>query len=274
MSHVLQLIFGWLYTYVRKESTSGDIDSRGKPALKTATQADYQRLIDIGESMLKNTHEHWHEIPVERLPFARFGQGSDAVFVAVGHLMLGEVKQARDWFAIAGQFFLEGNRPVDTVIVEKRALECALFSGDQDFQLRVARKITPRDTPVKPLEHSYAMFLRSMILKDRDQAFAFAEESAWLSSATLKKNGGYGALQPTCKALAEGNAALFQTALEELLREHKMKASHGTATMPDGIVCFPGAALLILARAQGLDVDVTSPFIPVALLENLNRETR
>lgn len=217
--------------------------------------------------MLKNTHEHWHEIPLERLPFARFGQGSDAVFVAVGYLMLGQVKKARDWFAISGQFFLEGSKPADTVISEKRALECALFSGDKDFRLRVAQTISPRETRIKPMEHSYAMFLKYTILNEPTAALAFVDEAAWLSRATMKKRGGYGTLQDACKALADRNPGEFGTALKALLREHKMKASHRGGTMPDAVLCFPGAALLILAREQGLNVDVTSAFIPAALLD-------
>jgi hypothetical protein len=239
----------------------------GKHALKILTVADYQRLIDIGESMLKNTHEHWQELPLERIPLARFGQGSDAVFVAVGNLMLGQVSQARDWFAISAQFFLEGSRPADTVISEKRALECALFSGDKKFRLRVAQKILPRAERVKPMEHSYAMFLKYMILNERAEASTFVQESAWLSPATIKKHGGYGTLQDVCRALVDGHADEFKTTLEALLQEHTMKASHGMLNMPDGILCFPGVALLILAREQGLHVDVTSPFTPAALLE-------
>lgn len=235
--------------------------------MKTATIEDYQRLIDIGESMLQNTHEHWHEIPVERIPLARFGQGSDALFVAVGNLMLGQVQQARDWFAISGQFFLEGSKPIDTIIAEKRALECALFSGDQDFQKKVARKISPRETRIKPAEHSYAMFLKYMILNAPAEASAFLDEAAWLSRATMKKRGGYGTLQEACKALAYRNLDQFKVALEELLQEHRMKASQGGIKMPDGLLCFPGAALLILAHNQGLKVDVMSPFIPAVLLD-------
>lgn len=235
--------------------------------MKIATKEDYQRLIVMGEHMLKNTHEHWHEIPVERLPFARFGQGSDAVFVAVGHLMLGQVKQARDWFAIAGQFFLEANRPPDTVISEKRALECALFSGDKDFRMRVAQNISARETRVKPMEHAYAMFLKYTILHEQTEALAFADEASWLSRATMKKRGGYGTLQEACQALADRKPGEFTAALGTLLREHNMKASHSGGKMPDVVFCFPGAALLILAREQGLPVHVTSPFIPAALLD-------
>jgi hypothetical protein len=233
--------------------------------LKTSKE-DYERLIDMGESMLKNTHDHWQDIPVERIPFARFSQGSDGLFVAVGYLMLGQVDKARDWFAISGQFFLEGNRPLDTVVVEKRALECALFSGDKEFQIRAAQKILPRETRAKPMEHSYVMFLKYMLLKEQSKANEFAQEATWLSRATMKKRGGYGVLQPACKALVDRKLDEFTTALESLLREHKMKASHLGAKLPDGIVCFPAAALLLLARAQGLDVRVTSPFIPAALL--------
>ena len=132
--------------------------------------------------MLKNTHERWHEIPVERIPFARFGQGSDALFVAVGRLMLGQADQARDWFAISAQFFLEGSKPADTVISEKRALECALFSGDKEYRLRVAQKISPRETRIKPMEYSYAMFLKYTILDEPNEALAFADEAAWLAA--------------------------------------------------------------------------------------------
>jgi hypothetical protein len=249
------------------ESTTPDVDSRGLLALKTVTQEDYQRLIDLGESRLKDIHERWHEIPAERLPFARFGQGSDAVFVAVGHLMLGQLKLARDWFAISAQFFLEGSKPADTVISEKRALECALFSGDKEYRLRVAQKIPPRETRIKPMEYSYAMFLKYTILGKQNEASAFADEAAWLSRATMKKRGGYGELQDVCKALADRKPGEFTATLEALLREHRMKASHSGGNMPDAVLCFPGAALLVLAREQGLPVQLTSPFIPAALLD-------
>lgn len=235
--------------------------------LKTATSADSRRLIEIGESTLKSTDEHWHEIPVERLPLARFGQGLNGLFVAVGYLMLNDVRKARDWFAITAQFFLEANRQADTVIAEKRALECALFSGDNEYRLRVAQKIAARTTRVKPMEYPYAMFLKYMILQQHAEAAAFADKAAWLSPATMKKRGGYGSLRSACQALTARQPRELTTALEALLREHKMKASHSGSKLPDGMLCFPGAALLLLAREQGVSVNVTSPFIPEALLE-------
>jgi hypothetical protein len=235
--------------------------------VKTTTPEEYQRLIEIGESMLKSTDEHWNEIPIERIPVARFGQGLDGLFVAVGHLMLGQLKPARDWFAISAQFFLEASKPPDTVVSEKRALECALFCADREYRLKVAQKIQPRQEPIKPMEYSYAMFLKYTILGQAVEASAFVQESAWLSPATLKKGGGYGTLQKACQALAGRKPDQFQAALEALLAEHKMKAAHAGTKLPEGMICFPGAALLILAREQGMPVSVASPFIPAALLE-------
>jgi hypothetical protein len=118
------------------------------------------------------------------------------------------------------------------------------------------------------------MFLKYTILNEQTQASAFAYETTWLSRATMKKRGGYGTLQAACKSLACRQSDEFSAALETLLKEHKTKASHAITKMPDGIICFPGAALLILAREQRLNVDVTSPFIPTALLQNLSREAR
>ncbi len=117
------------------------------------------------------------------------------------------------------------------------------------------------------MEHSYAMFLKYTILERPNEALAFAEAVTWLSPATTKKQGGYGTLQDACQALADKQPDQFGTALEALLQEHTMKDSHGTAKLPDGIICFPAAALLILARKQGLSVHVTSPFISAALLD-------
>jgi hypothetical protein len=83
----------------------------------------------------------------------------------------------------------------------------------------------------------------------------------------MKKRGGYGTLQDMCQALADKNPDKFTAYLEALLQEHKMKASQGGTKLPDEMLCFPGAALLILARQQGLPVRATSPFLPAALLE-------
>ncbi len=109
--------------------------------------------------------------------------------------------------------------------------------------------------------------LKYTILEKQSEALAFAEETTWGSAATIKKHSGYGTLQDACKALADKHADRFGTALDALLDEHKMKVSHGTAKLPDEIVCFPAAALLILARKQGLALHVTSSFIPAALLD-------
>jgi len=217
--------------------------------------------------MLKSTDEHWSEIPVERIPVARFGQGLDGLFVAVGHLMLGQVDEARAWFCRSAGYLLEADRPPGTVMAERRALECALFCGDREFRIQVAQKILPREERIKPMEHPYAMFLKYTILREEAKASSFTDERLWLSRATMKKRGGYGTLQDACKAFACRQPAEFSTALEALLQEHKMKTSHGRTNLPDGIICFPGAALLILAREQGLPVEVTSPFIPAALLD-------
>ena len=235
--------------------------------MKTAAKEDYERLIQIGQRMLKGAEEQLPQLPADRIPIVRFGQGLDGIFVAVGHLMLGQVEDARCWFRQSAEYFLGANRQYDTVFAERRALECALFCGDKEFRVQVAQRTLPREGRIKPMEHSYMMFLKHMILNEQNDALAFSHASVWLSRATMKKRGGYGTLQETCHALACLQLDEFVIALEALLREHKMKASHGYVKHPDGIVCFPGAALLILAREQGLNVNLTSPFIPAALLD-------
>ena len=258
MSLVLQLIWGWLYTYINHH--------RGI-SLKTAGPDHYQFLIDIGHSSLTHIDGYVNTLPPERIPGVRFSEGLNALGIAVGHLMLDQVEDARSWFRKTSEYFFEANRQYDTVMAERRTLECALFCGDKGFRIQVAQKIQSREGQIKPMEHSYVMFLKHMILNEQTEAFAYADESMWLSRATMKKRGSYGTLQETCKALACRPLDEFVTTLEALLKEHKMKASHGYTKQPDGILCFPGAALLILAREQGLLVNVTSPFIPVALLD-------
>jgi hypothetical protein len=235
--------------------------------LKTAAVTDFQQLIEIGQSLLIGTEQHWDEIPVERIPTARFGQGLDSLFVAVGHLMLGDALQSRSWFRICAEFFMEADRSPGTVTAEKRALECALFCGDRDFQVEVAGKILPREERIKPMEYPYMMILKYTILDQPAEAALFADNEAWLSRATMKKRGGYGTLQDACKALVHRQPDELTAALDALLSEHKMKASHGRTKMPDGIICFPGAALLKLAHQQNLSLDLRSPFIPNALLD-------
>ena len=230
------------------------------------TPEEYQRLINLGQHLLNNTEENWQLIPAERIPFARMGQGMDGLFLAVGHLMLGDMVQARKWFRQCAEYFLEGLKPADTVLSEKRALECALLCGDREFQVHAAQQILPREQRVKPMEYPYVMVLKHAILGQQKDAASFVEDSAWLSRATLKKRGGYGTLQDVCTAVICEQPEEFASNLQALLAEHKKITVQGRKNMPDGILCFPGAALLILARTRGWSVQVTSPFIPDALL--------
>lgn len=234
--------------------------------MKPVTAEHYQFLIDTGCSSLNHIDGYLPTISPERIPGVRYSQGLSALSIAVGNLMLDQVEDARSWFRKSAAYFLEADRQADTVTPEKRALECALFCSDREFRMAIARNIPPREGRIKPMEHSYMMFLKHTILNEHTEAFAYAEEALWLSRATVKKRGSYGTLQETCKALACRQPDEFATSVDALLREHKMKASHGYGKVPHGIVCFPGAALLILARENGLHIDMTSPFIPAALL--------
>lgn len=255
-----------LYLYCTKLKKKPTKESSRNCTLKTATKEDYQRLIDIGQLLLKSTQDQWPEIPVERIPFVRFGQGLHAMYTAVGHLMLGDLEQSRAWFRTATEYFLEADKPLHSMMGEFRALECAIFCGDTDFRYQIAHKILPRESKLKPAEYPYTMLLKHTLLDEQAKVLAFVDEAVWKSRNTLKKRGGYAVLQEACTAFAYRQPDRFTAALVEMLREHKMKASHGLTKVPDGMICFPGAALLILAREAGLTVAVTSPFIPAALL--------
>jgi len=235
--------------------------------MKTISPDHYQFLVNIGLSLHKSAEEQCQVLPPDRIPVARFGQGLDGLNVAVGNLMLGDASQARIWFRKSAEYFLEANRSDHSVIAERRALECATLCGNREFRIQAAEQILPRKGRVKPMEHSYLMFLKYTILGNEIAAARYADETVWLSRATMKKRRGYGTLVDLCKAFSGCQPAEITSALEALLREHKMKASHGLNKVPDGIICFPAATLLILAHAQGLPIHVTSPFIPVALLE-------
>jgi len=227
----------------------------------------YQRLIDNGTFLMEGTKQNWKNIPPERYPIAYYGLGLDGTFVAVGHLMLGHIEQARSLFRQAAEDYLRSDLTnPDGVASEKRALECALFCGDRAFQVQAARKAPVRQTKRKPLEYPYAMFLKFSILCEESEAAAYASQAAAVNRATMKGKGGYGTLGAACQALADRQADGFTAALTVLLKEHKMKSSHGRSNLPDGLLCFPGAALFLLARSLGLPVQVASPFIPAALI--------
>jgi hypothetical protein len=155
----------------------------------------------------------------------------------------------------------------DTMVAEKRALECALFCGDAELQVATARQIPIRQTKRIPVEYPYAMFLKRSILGEQAEAAACAGQAAAVSVVTIKKQGGYGTLGEACQALAAQQPERFTAALLALLREHKAKASAGRNKLADGIVCFPGTALFIMAKMRGLAIQISSPYIPASLVD-------
>ncbi len=227
----------------------------------------YQYLIQIGTTMTDSTRKQWPSIPPERYPIAHFGQGLNGLCAGVGHLMLGHREEARSWFRQSADHFLHSEMlNPDTVVAEKRALECALFCKDEAFQVEIARQIPVRHTKRFPVEYPYAMFLKYSILGEQSEAATFADQAAVVNTATMKKRGGYGTLGEACQALAARQPERFTVALTALLREHKAKSTSGRNKLADGIVCFPAAALLLLAKKLERPAQVSSPYLPDSLL--------
>ena len=228
------------------------------------SQADYQRWAEVGLLMVNTTKQQWPSLAPDRHRVASYGIGINARSMAVGLLMLGRLAEARAAFRECAEGFVRGANPEgDNVSAQMWGLEAAMLTGDQAFWRQTAEAMPDMTARKKPAEHPYAMFLKyAMLGKD---ASPWADELLAVNPATLSKRGGYGTLGPLCKAVARRDLEEARTAFEALLAEHKVKA-RGWAKQPQGAVCLPGAALLLLARDLGMPLEVDSPYIPQSLL--------
>ena len=229
--------------------------------------SDYQKLIDNGRFMWDSQEQRWDQVIPRMVPLAHYGQGLEALSIAVGHVMLGDVAEGRAWFRHAAEQFLRGlHIQDDNVAPEKRVQECAALSGDRELWLRAAQALPEWQIKRTPAEYPYAMFLKYARLGHQEAATRYAGLAAAQNPATMKKLGGYATLGAACQALDRRDPLAFQSALQKLLDEHRLKAAHGWRKLPIGYICLPGATLLLLARDFGLPVAVESAYIPPALL--------
>ncbi len=224
-----------------------------------------QFLIDTFIRMVDASQKQLLTVPPERIPIVHYGIGTDGVCVAVGYLMQGNLEEARAWFKKSAENFCEYSVD-DNVGSEMRALECATLCGDRDFRAWVADKIKPRSGRHLPLAYPYVMFVKFTIQGDEEKTTRFAQEMAAVNPDTLKKRGWYGSIGPLCLGLASRDPQSFKTALDSMVHEHKLKCAHGWKKLPQGLLCFPGATLLTLARQAGMEIDIKTPYIPDAMI--------
>lgn len=70
------------------------------------------------------------------------------------------------------------------------------------------------------------------------------------------------------RAILHGDVAVFRAALAEVVRVHEYEALHGDYTLSaDGLLSVDALMLEKLGRERGWSSGVTSPYLPVALLE-------
>jgi hypothetical protein len=228
--------------------------------------ADCQRWIEQSLSMIEMTRNQWPTIPEARYPAVFSGLGGYVRTIALGHLLLGELPEARHWFRESAGHFLKGLPPDETQVAGQfRGLEAAILTGDREFAGQVAAATAELAAKRKPAEYPYLMFLKETLL-GREDAGQWAREAAAVSPTTVKNRGGYGTLGALCQAVYQRDGAQVQAALEGLLAEHKAKARGAAASLPEGRVCVPGAALAVLAQFLAIPVAVESPYIPAILL--------
>ncbi|MBX6364303.1 MAG: immunity 49 family protein [Gemmatimonadetes bacterium] len=201
------------------------------------------------------------QIPPERHALAHLTSGSDLLDVAVCSLLLRRGDDARAAFGDAARSLLaaDAGRP-DGLPPEPRlhALAAALLSGERELPREAAQRLAPpaeRRGKIWTQEH-FARALAALVLGDDDAARAAAAELLRAGDAAAERDGFYPGTDAACRAILDRDATALAGALAEVLERHAALAKRSRRNQPDGWLCFPAAALAVLAAGRGLDVAI------------------
>jgi hypothetical protein len=223
------------------------------------------------------------ELPEENIPKGHRMAGSKAKAVALYKMSLERCDDAVEDFLTAVKWYQDSiteyrerrDSPSDNFEGETTLLNylyCAILSGNEGFQKEAAEIALDTESEHYSrfsTEHRYHFMnaLASMMLDNGDQQIHLDKLDDALAEPPADHQRFFGALHTTLSGIVSDDSAQFQEGAEQFLDWHDDNVDFENKTSAEDLVCKQIAALWVLARRNGMDVTVDSPYLPDCLEE-------
>lgn len=210
--------------------------------------------------------------------------GSKSQTIGLYKMALGACADAVDDFETAAEWYFEGARETrrrhDSLsndfeggVTLLEYLYSTILAGD-DERLEQAMDVA-RETD----ESHYHQFSTTVryhlmnalvaILDDTSEHRAHLEElETEMQDLPDDHERYFGALKTALEGIVDRDSAAFHTGVERFLEWHdEENVELENRTSADDLVCFEVVTLIVLARREGMDVHVSSPYVPECIYQ-------
>lgn len=223
-------------------------------------------------------------VPEDNVPRVILGVGSRSQNVGLYRLALGECEDAVAEFERSAEWYDRGAREIrsrreslseDFVGEESllRHLYSAILAGDDELLERASEVALETDEShyqrVTSTHRYHLMNALVAILTGTEDPRPHLDDLVdTFPELPEEHQRFFGAIETALRGIAERDTDEFYAGIDRLLEWHdEEKVDLENKTSAEDLVCLQATTLIVLARRNGLDVRVTSPYVPECIYE-------
>ncbi|WP_255191830.1 immunity 49 family protein [Natronobeatus ordinarius] len=239
-----------------------------------------RKKIERYQGLREYTFESLEEgrVPEENIPKVYLSAGSKGQKIGLYKLALGSCVEAVPDFQMSAEWYYKGARETrqrreslsDDFEGGMRLLKylySAILSGD-DALLEQATEIAfeTHESHYHQFStvHRYHLMnaLAATVQETGDQQHHLDELEATLDDLPDDHPQYFGALWQALTGVVDRDEQAFEDGIAQFLEWHDDNVDFENKTSADDLVCLPVLTLVVLARRDGMDVSVDSPYVP------------
>lgn len=218
------------------------------------------------------------KVPEENFPKVNLSIGNDYQQIALYKVALGDCKRAIPDFETATEWYYKGSQETrerreslsddfEGGVRLLKYLYSAILSGD-DALLEQATEIAfeTHESHYHQFStvHRYHLMnaLAATVQETGDQQHHLDELEATLDELPDDHPEYFGALWHALTGIVDRDEQAFEDGIAQFLEWHDDNVDFENKTSADDLVCLPVLTLVVLARRDGMDVSVDSPYVP------------
>jgi len=218
------------------------------------------------------------KVPEENFPKVHLSIGNDYQQIALFKMALGNCKAAIPEFETSAEWYYDGARETrerrDSLSEDfeggttlLKYFYSALLAGDEDLLTQateIAFETEESHYHQFSETHRYYLLnaLAATVAETGDQQAYLDELEATLDDLPDDHDQYFGGLWRALSGIVTDDTKLFSEGVDQFLDWHDNNVNFENKTSPEDLVCKQVVALLVLARRNGMDVHVDSPYIP------------